>query len=62
MAKSMTQSQPKAGPSNAAKAATAKPQQRSGYKGSNFDPNYSQQYQEKSQQGGKGEEKREQKK
>ncbi|PLW22513.1 hypothetical protein PCASD_20022 [Puccinia coronata f. sp. avenae] len=38
----MTSAQPEAGPSNASKAPAAKQQRQSGYKGSNFDPNYSQ--------------------
>ena len=56
------QSQPKAGPSSSSRPPPAKPQRQSGYKGSNFDPNYSQRYRERSHQEKKGEEKRDPKK
>ncbi|PLW13235.1 hypothetical protein PCANC_18024 [Puccinia coronata f. sp. avenae] len=54
--------QPEAGPFSGSRAATPKPAKQSSYKNSNFDPNYSQCYREKSQQEKRGEEKREQKK
>ncbi|PLW35809.1 hypothetical protein PCANC_20993 [Puccinia coronata f. sp. avenae] len=44
-----TASQPEAGPSSNAKPAAAKAPKQSGYKGSNFDLNYSQRYREQGQ-------------
>ena len=57
-----TQAQPEAGPANSIKLTVAKPQRQLGYRGSNFDPNYSQRFREKLQGEKRGEEKREAKK